>query len=79
MILSDFVILATGLLNAPDIPKLESLERYQGKVFHTSRWNYKYTGGSTNNPMMKRLQDDTIAFIEAGASAVQVVLILLKG
>ena len=36
-IVSDFVILATGLLDAPKIPKLNGLDQYEGKVFHTSR------------------------------------------
>ncbi|CAG7980374.1 unnamed protein product [Penicillium nalgiovense] len=70
---SDFVILATGLLNSPKIPKLDGLDTYKGKVFHTSRWDYEYTGGSPNSPTMRILQDKTIGFVGTGASAVQVI------
>ncbi|KAJ5471246.1 hypothetical protein N7530_008603 [Penicillium desertorum] len=70
---SDFVILATGLLNSPKIPKLDGLETYKWKVFHTSRWDYEYTGGSPSSPTMHRLQDKTIGFVGTGASAVQVI------
>lgn len=70
---SDFVILATGLLSSPKIPKLDGLETFEGKVFHTSRWDYDYTGGSPDSPMMDGLRDKTVGFVGTGASAVQVI------
>lgn len=70
---SEFVILATGLLDSPKIPKLDGLETYKGKVFHTSRWDYSYTGGSPSCPQMDRLRDKTIGFVRTGASAVQAI------
>ncbi|KAG0160634.1 hypothetical protein PDIDSM_8164 [Penicillium digitatum] len=70
---SDFVILATGLLNSPKIPKLNGLETYKGKVFHTSRWDYEYTGGSPSCPILHGLQDKTIGFVGTGASAIQAI------
>ncbi|KAJ5437503.1 hypothetical protein N7445_006047 [Penicillium cf. griseofulvum] len=70
---SDFVILATGLLNSPKLPKLDGLETYMGKVFHTSRWDYDYTGGSQSSPAMHGLQDKTIGFVGTGASAIQAI------
>jgi cation diffusion facilitator CzcD-associated flavoprotein CzcO len=70
---SDFVIMATGLLDSAKVPKLEGHETYKGKVFHTSRWDYGYTGGSPTDPTMHKLQDKTIAFVGTGASAIQAV------
>ncbi|OQE34892.1 hypothetical protein PENCOP_c015G00937 [Penicillium coprophilum] len=70
---SDFVILATGLLNSPKLPKLDGLETYNGKVFHTSRWDYEYTGGSPSSPEMHGLQDKTVGFVGTGASAIQAI------
>ncbi|KAJ5519331.1 hypothetical protein N7453_001753 [Penicillium expansum] len=70
---SDFVILATGLLNSPKIPKLDGLDTYKGKVFHTSRWDYDYTGGTPSSPNMQGLQDKTIGFVGTGASAIQAI------
>ncbi|CAG7921057.1 unnamed protein product [Penicillium olsonii] len=70
---SQFVILASGLLHSPKIPKLHGLDQYNGKVFHTSRWDYDYTGGSQVDPKMNRLQDKTIGFVGTGASAIQAI------
>ncbi|KAJ5504998.1 hypothetical protein N7463_007872 [Penicillium fimorum] len=64
---------ATGLLNSPKIPKLDHLEDYKGKVFHTSRWDYDYTGGSPSSPTMHGLQDKTVGFVGTGASAIQAI------
>ncbi|KAJ5822609.1 hypothetical protein N7447_004949 [Penicillium robsamsonii] len=70
---SDFVILATGLLSSPKLPKLDDLANYKGKVFHTSRWDYDYTGGSPSSPTMHGLQDKTVGFVGTGASAIQAI------
>ncbi|KAJ5139414.1 uncharacterized protein N7515_004262 [Penicillium bovifimosum] len=70
---SDFVIMATGLLDSAKVPKLEGHQTYKGRVFHTSRWDYDYTGGSPTDPTMHKLQDKTIAFVGTGASAVQAI------
>ncbi|KAJ5342801.1 hypothetical protein N7541_011925 [Penicillium brevicompactum] len=77
-IVSDFVILATGLLDAPKIPKLNGLDQYEGKVFHTSRWDYDYTGGTPENPALSRLEDKTVGFVGTGASAIQAIPHLAK-
>ncbi|KAJ5545559.1 hypothetical protein N7461_007863 [Penicillium sp. DV-2018c] len=69
----DFAIMATGLLDSAKVPKLEGYETYKGKVFHTSRWDYNYTGGSPTDPTMPKLQDKTIGFVGTGASAVQAI------
>ncbi|KAJ5757322.1 uncharacterized protein N7511_006016 [Penicillium nucicola] len=70
---SEFVILAGGLLDSPKRPKLNGLDTYQGHVFHTSRWDYAYTGGSPENPIMSQLCDKTVGFVGTGATAVQAV------
>lgn len=70
---SEFVLLATGLLHAPKIPRLNGLDQYEGKVFHTSRWDYDYTGGTPANPELTLLDGKTVGFIGTGASAVQAV------
>lgn len=75
---ADFAIMATGLLDSAKIPNVNGLETYQGKVFHTSRWDYEYTGGTPSSPTMHKLQDKTIGFVGTGASAVQAVPHLAK-
>ena len=75
---SDFVILTTRLLDSPKIPKIGRFGDLQGEgfprlAFHTSRWNYEYTGGSPSNPAMHILQDKTMVFVETGASVIQAI------
>ncbi|MEC7378065.1 MAG: NAD(P)/FAD-dependent oxidoreductase, partial [Pseudomonadota bacterium] len=37
---ADVVITATGQLNQPAWPKLPGLERFQGRMFHSARWDH---------------------------------------
>ena len=41
-------------------------------MFHTSRWDYEYTGGSPKDPLML-LGDKRVAVIGTGATAIQCV------
>ncbi len=43
-----FVVMSNGPLNRPKLPGIPGIESYQGHTFHTSRWDYGYTGGDTN-------------------------------
>jgi cyclohexanone monooxygenase len=43
-----FVIMAIGPLSRPKLPGIEGIETFRGHTFHTSRWDYAYTGGDTN-------------------------------
>jgi cation diffusion facilitator CzcD-associated flavoprotein CzcO len=56
------VITATGQLNQPAWPKLEGLERFQGRMFHSARWDHDYD-----------LTNKRVAVIGTGASAIQFV------
>ena len=38
---------ATGPLNRPKLPGIPGIETFKGHTFHTSRWDYDYTGGDT--------------------------------
>ncbi|KAF2095355.1 flavin-binding monooxygenase-like family protein [Rhizodiscina lignyota] len=68
-----FVILASGLLNYPKLPGIPGIENFQGHSFHTSRWDYAYTGGSPTDPSLVNLRDKTVGIIGTGATAVQAV------
>jgi cyclohexanone monooxygenase len=67
-----FVVLATGPLNRPKLPDIPGIEHFQGHAFHTSRWDYQYTGGSATEPL-QRLRDKRVAIIGTGATAVQCI------
>lgn len=68
-----FVIMANGVLNMPKLPSIEGMETFRGKLFHTSRWDYDYTGGSHGNPQLDKLNDKKVALVGTGATAIQAV------
>ena len=65
---------ATESAQASGIPGIES---FKGHTFHTSRWDYGYTGGDTTGNLNK-LGDKRVAVIGTGATAVQCVPYLAK-
>ena len=40
-----FVCMANGPLHRPKLPGIAGIETFAGHSFHTSRWDYEYTGG----------------------------------
>ena len=42
---AQFVGMGTGPLHVPKLPGIEGIEQFKGHSFHTSRWDYDYTGG----------------------------------
>ena len=67
-----FLVLAGGILHKAKLPGIPGIEKFKGKAFHTSRWDYSYTGGSPSEAMDK-LGDKRVGIIGTGATAVQVV------
>jgi len=67
-----FVVLAGGPLNLPKLPGIPGLDTFQGHSFHTSRWDYAYTGGSSMGGLVG-LADKRVGIIGTGATAVQCV------
>ena len=43
---AQFVGMGTGPLHVPKLPGIPGIKTFQGHAFHTSRWDYDYTGGS---------------------------------
>lgn len=73
-----FVVLAMGPLNKPKLPGIPGIDSFKGKIFHTARWDYDYTGGEWKNPELFKLRDKKVAIIGTGATAIQVVPYLGK-
>jgi cation diffusion facilitator CzcD-associated flavoprotein CzcO len=63
-----FVSMANGYLQKPKLPGIPGIELFRGRTFHTSRWDYRYTGTQLEN-----LADKRIGIIGTGATAVQCV------
>ena len=65
-----FVIMSNGPLHRPKLPGIEGINSFNGHTFHTSRWDYEYTGGDSNGAL-EGLRDKRVAIIGTGATAVQ--------
>jgi cation diffusion facilitator CzcD-associated flavoprotein CzcO len=70
---AQFVGMGIGPLHVPKLPGIEGIEDFRGHSFHTSRWDYDYTGGDAAGAPMDRLADKRVAIIGTGATAVQAV------
>ena len=73
-----FVIMGGGTLNTPKFPGIPGIHKFKGKMFHTSRWDYSYTGGSWENPVLDRLKDKRVGILGTGATSIQAVPFLGK-
>ncbi len=67
-----FLVMGNGPLHRPKLPGIPGIEDFRGHAFHTSRWDYGYTGGDSNGNL-HRLADKRVGIIGTGATAVQVV------
>lgn len=68
-----FVSMGTGPLHRPKLPGIEGLDTFGGHCFHTSRWDYAYTGGDPSGSPMAHLADRRVGIIGTGATAVQCI------
>jgi len=60
VVLARALITATGQLNRPAYPKIPGLEKFRGKIFHSSRWDHAHD-----------LSGRRVGVIGTGASAIQ--------
>ncbi|HLI44791.1 MAG TPA: NAD(P)/FAD-dependent oxidoreductase [Acidimicrobiales bacterium] len=70
---AQFVGMGIGPLHVPKLPGIPGIDDFEGHAFHTSRWDYEYTGGDPSGAVMDRLADKRVAIIGTGATAVQCV------
>lgn len=67
-----FIILSSGPLHRPKLPGIPGVDSFKGHSFHTSRWDYDYTGGDPDGNLTG-LAGKRIGVIGTGATAVQCV------
>ncbi|ROP58517.1 NAD(P)/FAD-dependent oxidoreductase [Curtobacterium sp. ZW137] len=67
-----FVVTSSGTLTEPKLPGIPGIETFRGHTFHTSRWDYGYTGGTAEGGMTG-LADKRVAVVGTGATGIQVV------
>ncbi|MCX7864506.1 MAG: NAD(P)/FAD-dependent oxidoreductase [Novosphingobium sp.] len=68
-----FIAFSHTPANKPKLPNVPGLEMFRGRIFHSSRWDYDYTGGNQKDPRLDRLGDKRVAILGTGASSVQIV------
>jgi cyclohexanone monooxygenase len=73
-----FVVMANGPLHRPKLPGIPGVESFEGHTFHTSRWDYDYTGGDSDGNLWN-LHDKRVGIIGTGATAVQCIPHLGEG
>ena len=77
-ILARFVVAAPGPLHRPKLPGVKGIDEFEGRSFHTSRWDYDFTGGGPTGGLDK-LGDVRVAVIGTGATGVQVIPHVAQG
>ena len=72
LISARFLVMGNGPLHRPKLPGIPGIGSFEGHSFHTSRWDYGYTGGDSSGNL-ERLRDRRVGIIGTGATSVQVV------
>lgn len=84
---STYLGVGTGPFVVPKLPGVKGLDSFTGHTFHTSRWDYAYTGGSAEGGgelsgagggsrialPLDKLGDKRVAIIGTGATSVQCI------
>jgi len=68
-----YVCASTGPLHRPKLPGIPGIHTFAGHSFHTSRWDYGYTGGDPTGTLMTGLAEKRVGIIGTGATAVQCI------
>ena len=66
------LIIASGPLSKPKFPRIPGIDTFTGKVFHTSRWDFSYTGGDEYGGM-DGLAGKKVGIVGTGATSLQAV------
>lgn len=69
---AQFVVMANGPADKPRLPGIPGIETFKGHSFHTSRWDYGYTGGDSSGGLTG-LVDKRVGVIGTGATGIQCI------
>jgi cation diffusion facilitator CzcD-associated flavoprotein CzcO len=69
---AQYVAMANGPLSRPKLPGIPGINDFKGHTFHTSRWDYRYTGGDSTGGLTG-LADKRVGIIGTGATAIQCI------
>lgn len=69
---ADYFVLSCGRQSLPKLPNVPGIDTFSGHIFHSSRWDYAYTGGSGGG-RLEGLFDKRVGVVGTGATALQIV------
>ncbi|WP_055629409.1 flavin-containing monooxygenase [Streptomyces hirsutus] len=72
-----YVVTSTGTLSMPKLPGIPGIQDFKGHTFHTSRWDYAYTGGTPDGGMTG-LADKRVGVVGTGATGIQAIPMLAE-
>lgn len=72
LFMARFVVTSSGTLTQPKLPGIPGIETFRGHTFHTSRWDYGYTGGTAAGGLTG-LADKRVAVVGTGATGIQII------
>jgi cyclohexanone monooxygenase len=72
-----FIVLGSGPLHRPKLPGIPGIQEFKGRQFHSSRWDYEYTGGGPRGDLDK-LRDKRVAVVGTGSTGVQIVPVVAR-
>ena len=67
-----FVTTQSGIFDRPQLPAIPGIGDFRGKIFHSARWDYNYTGGDQTGGLTK-LRDKRVGVIGTGATGLQII------
>ena len=67
-----YIAMANGPLSRPKLPGIPGINEFEGHTFHTSRWDYRYTGGDSSGDLTG-LRGKRVGIIGTGATAIQCI------
>ncbi|RZM04916.1 MAG: NAD(P)/FAD-dependent oxidoreductase, partial [Sphingomonas sp.] len=67
-----YLVTANGPLSRPKLPGIPGIATFEGHTFHTSRWDYEYTGGGPDGGLTG-LADKRVAIVGTGATGIQCI------
>ncbi|MEZ5688303.1 MAG: NAD(P)/FAD-dependent oxidoreductase [Caenibius sp.] len=72
-----FVTTQSGIFSRPQLPGIPGIADFKGHIFHSARWDYDYTGGTTEGNLTG-LADKDVGVMGTGATGLQVIPQLAK-
>ncbi len=68
-----YFVLACGRQSLPKLPGIAGIDTFEGHAFHSSRWDYGYTGGDQTGELTEPAATSAWPVVGTGATAVQIV------